>query len=128
MLILLLCYVSLYIVYVVGDSILAQETASLCCDEDVVLQTDASKVLVGLYLIKAEEFCTMSFALPVVDERRDKVDAWFVGNDKSLLQTASHAKTTCSELVEIWSYLIIKANIHLIKGLHVVYVHAHHMT
>ena len=57
MLILLLCYVSLYIVYVVGDSILAQETASLCCDEDVVLQTDASKVLVGLYLIKADEFC-----------------------------------------------------------------------
>lgn len=113
MLILLLCYVSLYVVYVVGDSILAQETASLCCDEDVVLQTDASKVLVGLYLIKAEEFCTMSFALPVVYERRDKVDAWLVGHHPTLMQTSSTAKTVGAELIQIRTNLFVKSHIRL---------------
>ena len=44
----------------VGDAFLAQEAAAVGGDEDVVLDADATKVLVSLQLVEVQEFGTMA--------------------------------------------------------------------
>ena len=41
-------------------AVLAKESASVLCDEDIVLYTYASEVLVGLNLVEVEEFGALS--------------------------------------------------------------------
>ena len=44
----------------VGDALLAQEAAAVGGDEDVVLDADATKVLVGLQLVEVQEFSAVA--------------------------------------------------------------------
>ena len=52
----------------IGDALGAKEAATILRDEDIVLDTDATEVLIGLQLVEVEEFLAMSAGLPVVDE------------------------------------------------------------
>ena len=44
----------------VGNAFRTKETAAVLCDEDVVLNADAAKVLVSLKLIEIDELLAMS--------------------------------------------------------------------
>ena len=47
----------------IWDSLLAQITATVGSNKDVVLNTDATKVLVCLQKVEVEELCTMTLAV-----------------------------------------------------------------
>lgn len=112
----------------IWDSLLAQITATVGSNKDVVLNADATKVLISLQKIEVEEFCTMAFAPPLVDESRNKVNARLIGHDKAFLQTTSATEAICSKLVEVRTHLVVEANISLSQAFHVVNIHAHHVT
>ena len=114
--------------YLIRYPVFAQEAASVGGDEDVVLDADASEVLVGLELVEVEELGAVSRAPPFVDEGRDEVDAGFVRDDKALLQAASHAQAIGAELFQVWPHLVVEADVGLSEPLHVVHVHAHHVS
>jgi hypothetical protein len=69
----------------IRDSLLAQITATVGSNKDVVLNANATKVLVCLQKIEVEELCTMTLAPPLVDESRNKINARLVGHDKAFL-------------------------------------------
>ena len=54
-----------YVCCVIGDEALAQEAATICCDQHIILDTDAAKVLVFFDLVKAEEILVDAFFAPV---------------------------------------------------------------
>ena len=111
----------------VRNAVLAEESATILCDEHIVFNTDTSEVLVGLELVEIEELSAMARSLPVVDEGRDKVYARLVGNNEAFLKAASHAQTVGAKLVEAWTCLSVEAYVDLVETLHVVNVHTHHV-
>ena len=112
----------------VGNAFRTKETAAVLCDEDIVLNADTAKVLVSLKLIEIDELLTMSAGLPVVDEGRDEIDTWFVGEDEAFLESATHTETVCAKLFEVRARLLVESDIDLSQTFHVVDVHTHHVT
>ena len=64
---------------------------------------------------------------PLVNEGRNEVDARFVGDDKSLLQAASHTQRSQSELGRRTDFVIIP-HIDLSEVLHVMHIQSHHVS
>ena len=70
----------------------------------------------------------MSGSLPFVNKCRDEINARLVSHDKSLLKFPSHSETVCAELVKYGSCLFIESNVYLVKSLHVMNIHSHHVS
>ena len=113
---------------VVGDTLLAHEATAVLRDQQVVLDTDTAKVLIGLELVEVQELSTMAFLPPEVDKVGDEVDAWFVGDNESFLQASAHTQTVCPKLLQIRTCLLVEADIDLSETFHIVYVHTHHVS
>ena len=111
----------------IRDALLAQEAAAIGGDEDVVLDADAAKVLVGLQFVKVEELGAVAAGTPVVDQGWNEVDARLVGHHKALLQTAAHAQGVGAELVQTGPGLLVKADVDLPQAFHVMHIHTHHV-
>ena len=54
------CHILFYILWMVRDAVLAQESATILGDEYIVLDTDTTEVLVGLNLVEVEELCAVT--------------------------------------------------------------------
>ncbi len=67
-----------------------------------------------------------SLRTPLVDKGRDEIDARLIGDDKSLLQTTSHAQGSKTKLSR-WSDFIVIAHIDLSKIFHIMYIQSHHV-
>ena len=108
-------------------SVLANEATTVFGYEYVVFYAYATKILVFLQFVEAQEVGTMLVGFPFVDKGRNKVYAWFIGNHKSFFQTASHSQAVCSKLFEVRTGFFIKTYVYLVKVLHIVNVHTHHV-
>ena len=62
-----LVYELLHVVDVVGNELVADEAAAVLGDEDIVLQTYATEVLVGLQQVVVDEVLVQTLCPPVVD-------------------------------------------------------------
>ena len=56
----------------VRDALVAQEATAVLGNQHVVLDADATKVLVGLQLVEVEEILAVAAGFPLVDEGRDE--------------------------------------------------------
>ena len=54
------CHELLNIFWMIRNAVFANESATILGDEYIVFDADSTKVLVGLNLIKIEEFCTVT--------------------------------------------------------------------
>ena len=63
----------------------SKDAAAVFGDEQVVFDTDATKVLVGLPLVVINELLELAFCLPHVDEGGDEIDAWLIGDHEAWL-------------------------------------------
>ena len=79
------CHVFLYVFWMIRNAVFANESATIIGDEYIVFDADSTKVLVGLNLIKIEEFCTVTLCLPVIDKSRDEVYTWLISYNESFL-------------------------------------------
>ena len=112
----------------VGYSVLSDKAATVFSDEHIVLNTDASEVLIGLEFVKVEELFAVSACLPVVDEGRNEIDAGLVGHHESFFQSAAHAQAVSAKLFEVGSCLLVEAYVDLVEVLHIMHVKAHHVS
>ena len=112
----------------IGDALRAKESATLLRDENVILDADAAEVLIRLELVEVDELLAVSAGFPVVDERRDEIDAGLVGKHETFLQLAAHTQTVGAELFEVRACLLVEAHVYLSQSLHVVYIHTHHVS
>ena len=97
----------------VGDALCAQEAATILGNQYVVLYADAAKVTVCLDFVETQELFTVAALAPVVNEGRYKIDAWLVGNDKTLFQPAPHTQTVGAKLFEVGAGLVVKSDVYL---------------
>ena len=67
----------------IRDALLAEETAAVLRYQHVILNADASEVLVGLEFVEVQEFFAVSVGTPLVDELGNEVDARLVSDDIS---------------------------------------------
>ena len=111
----------------VGDGVLAEDAAAVGGDEEVVFQTDAAEVLVGLQQVVVDELLVEAFGTPLVDEGGDEVDAGLVGEHPPGLYAAAAAQAVGAELGG-GAHLVVEADVDLSEAFHVVYVHAHHVS
>ena len=94
----------------VGDAALAEETAAVLGDEQVVLNADSTEVLVGLQLLVVEELLAMSLGPPLVNEGRNEIDAWLIGNDKAFLpglSSMTQQTCVCRRSLVIYSWIMV---------------------
>ena len=112
----------------IGYAFLANEAASVGCYQHIVLYSYAAEVLIGLQKVEVEEILAVSRSPPIVDKGRYEVDSRLVGDDKAFLETTSHAQRIGAELFEVGAHLVVETYVDLSQPLHVVYVHAHHVT
>ena len=112
----------------VRDALGAEEATTVPRDQDIILDTDATEVLIRFQLLEVQELLAMTAGLPVVDKSRYEVDTRFVGHHKTLLQSSTHAQTIGAELLQIRACLLIEAHIDLSEALHVVNIHTHHVS
>lgn len=124
---LVLAHEILNVFWMIWDTLLAEEAAAVACDENVVLDTDSTEILVCLQLFIVDEVLVETLSAPFVDEGWDEVDSRFVCNNEAFFKSAAHAQAVCSELLQIRSCFIVKAHVGLSESLHVVYVHTHHV-
>ena len=116
-----------YLLGMVGDALRTEEAAAVGSDEQVVLNTDASEVLVGVEKVEVEELLAVALRAPEVDEVGDEVDTWLVGDDEALLQPSAHAQAVGAELLKVRTRLLVEAHVNLPQAFHVVHVHTHHV-
>ena len=114
--------------WVIGDALAAHEAATVLCNQQVILNADTAKVLVGLQQVKVEELLAVSFFLPKVDEVGDEVDTWFISYDEAWFQFASHAQAVGTKLFQVGARLLVETYVYLAQSFHIVYVHTHHMS
>ena len=72
----------------VRNAIFAYEAATIIGDEQIVLNTDTTEVLIGLQLVEVDELLAVAAGFPVIDQCGNEVDTRLVGDDKAFLQTA----------------------------------------
>lgn len=118
---LVLAHEILNVFWMIWDTLLAEEAAAVACDENVVLDTDSTEILVCLQLFIVDEVLVETLSAPFVDEGWDEVDSRFVCNNEAFFKSAAHAQAVCSELLQIRSCFIVKAHVGLSESLHVVY-------
>ena len=112
----------------IRDTLRSEESATLLRDEDIVLDADATEVLIGLQLVEIQEFLAMPAGLPVVDEGRNEIDTWLVGHHEAFFQLTTHTQTVGTKLFQIRTCLLVEAHVDLSETLHIVHVHTHHMS
>ena len=69
----------------IRNAFLAEEAASILCDEDIVLDTYTTEVLICLKHVKVEELSAVLLGFPVIDKSRDEVDTRFVSDYEAFL-------------------------------------------
>ena len=111
----------------IGDALVAQEAAAVTGNEHVVLDADSTKVFVCFDFVETQELFAVTTGFPLVDECRDEVDAWLVGDDKALFQLATHAQAVGAKLFEVRTRLVVETDIDLAQSFHVVNIHSHHV-
>jgi hypothetical protein len=97
----------------VGDALGTEESAAVLGDQQVVLNTDATEILVGLEFVEIKELLTMSLFPPKVDKMGDEVDTGFVGQYKALFQFATHTQTISAELFKVRTRFVIEPYVDL---------------
>ena len=101
----------------------SEDAAAFFGDEQVVLDADATKVLVGLQLLVNDELLELAFGFPHVDEGRDEVDAWFVGDHETRFQGLASAQAAEAYLGGTRCDVVV-AHVSLAEAFHVVHIHA----
>ena len=112
----------------IRDTALAEEAAAIGSNQDIIFDADAAEILIGLQLVEVKEVLTVSACFPIIDEGRDEIDARLVCYNKALLQSAPHAQTVRTELLQIRTGLLVETYVNLPETFHVVNIHAHHMS
>ena len=108
----------------IGNHFFTQIAAAIGSYKEVIFETNATKILVGINTIEVQELGTMSLSTPFVYEGRDKIDTRFVGHDIAFLQSAAKAQGIGAELLQIGTHLIIEAHINLSESFHVAWAPA----
>ena len=80
-----------YVFCMVGYTVLAEESATVFCDEHIILYAYASEIFIGLEFVEIKEFRAMSVGLPFVNESWNEVNARLVGHYKTCLLYTSDA-------------------------------------
>ena len=84
----------------IGYAFLAEEAAAVGSDEQIVLDAYAAKVFVCFQQVEVEKFSAVARCAPIVNQRRNEVDAGFVGYNESFFQPSAHAQGVGAKLVE----------------------------
>ena len=124
LILLVFCHIFLHVIGMIWNALLAEETASVLGDENVVFYTYSAKVLICLEQVEVDEFLAVSACLPVVDEGGNEIYSRFVCHYEILLEAASHAQAIRAKLVR-WLHLVVKTYVFLVESLHVVNVESH---
>lgn len=117
-----------YVFCMVGYTVLAEESATVFCDEHIILYAYASEIFIGLKFVEIKEFRAMSVGLPFVNESWNEVNARLVGHYKTFFEAATHAQAVGAKLLKIGARLFVEAYVDLVESLHVVHIHAHHVS
>ena len=64
----------------------SKDSATIFSDEQVIFDTDATEVFVGLQLLVVDKLLELAFSFPHVDEGGDEIDARFIGDHKARFQ------------------------------------------
>ena len=110
----------------VWDDLVADCSAAVRGDDDVVLKTYSAEVAVGIESVVVDEVLVHALALPEVDEVRDEVDARLYSHDEAFLHAASAAETVEAKLCG-WLHFLVKTYVVLTEAFHVVDIHTHHV-
>ena len=96
--------------WVVWYDVVSYDLVAFGGDEDVVLDADASEVLVGLKEFVVDIVFVERLTSPEVYEMGDEIDAGFYGHDKALLQPPATAQAVETELRR-GAYLFVETDI-----------------
>lgn len=125
---LVLAHELLYVFWMIWNALLAEEAAAVACDENVVLDTDSTEILVCLQLLIVDEILVETLGAPFVDEGRDEIDSRFICYYETFFEAAAHTQAVGTELFQVRTNFLIESYIDLVEILHIVYVHSHHVT
>ena len=89
---LVLAHEILNVFWMIWDTLLTEEAAAVACDENVVLDTYSTEILVCLQLFIVDEVLVETLSAPFVDECWDEVDSRFVCNNEAFFKSAAHAQ------------------------------------
>ena len=70
----------------------AQDSVSVFGDEQVVFDAYAAEVFERFELVVVDEILMFAFSFPDVDQGRDEVDAWLVGDHEAWFQHLAAAE------------------------------------
>ncbi len=69
----------------VWNAFRTEEPAAIGCYQQVVLDTNATEISIGVQKIEIDEILAVAIGLPLVDECRNEIDTRFVGHHESRL-------------------------------------------
>ena len=86
------------------EAVRAEAAGAVRCHEDVVLETDASEVIVSLQLLIVHEALVCAFPLPLLNQSRNEIKTRLGGHHMTRLEAAGHSEVAqTEERVTLWS-------------------------